>query len=66
MGSTISGEVSIGPGTVINPMAKILAISGPIVIGENNLIEENAVIINELAPNMYLLYASTHFIFYII
>lgn len=49
MGSTISGEVSIGPGTVINPMAKILAISGPIVIGENNLIEENAVIINELA-----------------
>ena len=48
MGSTITGEVTIGSGTVINPKAKILALSGPIVIGENNLIEENVTIINEL------------------
>jgi len=32
---------------VIHPCAKILAETGPIVIGENNLIEENATIINK-------------------
>lgn len=32
---------------MIHPCAKILAETGPIVIGENNLIEENVTIINK-------------------
>lgn len=36
-----------GSHTVIHPCAKILAETGPIVIGENNLIEENVTIINK-------------------
>ena len=36
----------IGARTVIHPKAKIVAEAGPIIIGENNLIEEQAQIIN--------------------
>jgi len=44
-------HTTIGSHTVIHPCAKILAETGPIVIGENNLIEENATIINKyVAP----------------
>ena len=35
-----------GPRTVIHPKARIIAEAGPIVIGEGNLIEEQALIIN--------------------
>jgi carbonic anhydrase/acetyltransferase-like protein (isoleucine patch superfamily) len=45
----LQGEITIGAGTVIHPKAQILAEAGPIVIGENNLVEENAVIANRLA-----------------
>ncbi|XP_062511930.1 dynactin subunit 6-like [Corticium candelabrum] len=46
----IKGDVMIGTGTVVHPKAKIIAEAGPIVIGENNLIEEQVVIINKLCP----------------
>ena len=36
----------LGSRTVIHPTAKIIAEAGPIIIGENNLIEEQARIIN--------------------
>ncbi|XP_068081424.1 dynactin subunit 6 isoform X2 [Anabrus simplex] len=36
--------------TIIHPRAAIVAEAGPIIIGENNLIEEQAVIINRLPP----------------
>jgi dynactin-6 len=42
----IMGNVTIGTGTVVHPKAKIIAEAGPIIIGENNLIEEQVVIIN--------------------
>ena len=35
-----------GTGNIIHPRAQVIAESGPIEFGENNLIEENAVIIN--------------------
>lgn len=35
-----------GPRTVIHPKAKIIAEAGPIIIGENNLIEEQCIIAN--------------------
>ncbi|XP_041315251.1 dynactin subunit 6 [Pyrgilauda ruficollis] len=44
--SEIRGDVTIGPRTVIHPKARIIAEAGPIVIGEGNLIEEQALIIN--------------------
>uniref|UniRef100_A0A671DU56 Dynactin subunit 6 n=1 Tax=Rhinolophus ferrumequinum TaxID=59479 RepID=A0A671DU56_RHIFE len=45
--SEIRGDVTIGPRTVIHPKARIIVEAGPIVIGEGNLIEEQALIINE-------------------
>jgi len=42
----IAGNVTIGVRTVVHPKAKIIAESGPIIIGDGNLIEEQAVIIN--------------------
>lgn len=42
-----------GPRTVIHPKARIIADAGPIIIGEGNLIEEQALIINRYS--FYLL-----------
>ena len=36
----------LGAGTIVHPRAEILAESGPIVFGENCLIDETAKIIN--------------------
>ncbi|XP_023108200.1 dynactin subunit 6 isoform X2 [Prionailurus bengalensis] len=43
---------SQGPRTVIHPKARIIAEAGPIVIGEGNLIEEQALIINAHPDNI--------------
>ncbi|XP_035403138.1 dynactin subunit 6 isoform X1 [Cygnus atratus] len=50
--SEIRGDVTIGPRTVIHPKARIIAEAGPIVIGEGNLIEEQALIINGYPENI--------------
>jgi NDP-sugar pyrophosphorylase family protein len=42
----LKGEVTVGSGTVLHPSAKILALNGPIVIGEGNIIEEKVEIRN--------------------
>lgn len=42
----LKGDISIGAKTVIHPKARIVAESGPIIIGENNLIEEQCQIMN--------------------
>ncbi|XP_054710001.1 dynactin subunit 6-like [Uloborus diversus] len=42
----LRGEISIGSRTVIHPKARIVAEAGPIIIGENNLIEEQVQILN--------------------
>ncbi|KAL5480738.1 hypothetical protein ACEPAI_9678 [Sanghuangporus weigelae] len=42
----LKGDITIGAGTVVHPKASIFAIAGPIIIGSNNIIEENAVIVN--------------------
>ena len=41
-----------GTKTVIHPTARILAEGGPIIIGSNNLVMENTVIINKLVLSM--------------
>eukprot|EP01116_Phalansterium_solitarium_P013466 TRINITY_DN30830_c0_g1_i1.p1 TRINITY_DN30830_c0_g1~~TRINITY_DN30830_c0_g1_i1.p1 ORF type:complete len:182 (+),score=46.67 TRINITY_DN30830_c0_g1_i1:105-650(+) len=43
----VSGEVIIGEGTVVHPKAKISAVSGPVRIGKNNIIEELVLIENK-------------------
>uniref|UniRef100_A0A8C6TXW1 Dynactin subunit 6 n=1 Tax=Neogobius melanostomus TaxID=47308 RepID=A0A8C6TXW1_9GOBI len=50
--SDIKGDVTIGARTVVHPKARIIAESGPIVIGEGNLIEEQALIINSFPENI--------------
>ncbi|KAJ8000545.1 hypothetical protein DPEC_G00181220 [Dallia pectoralis] len=50
--SEIKGDVTIGARTVVHPKACIIAEAGPIVIGEGNLIEEQAVIINSFPENI--------------
>ncbi|KAG9346905.1 hypothetical protein JZ751_005832 [Albula glossodonta] len=50
--SEIRGDVTIGPRTVVHPKARIIAEAGPIVIGEGNLIEEQALIINSHPENI--------------
>jgi dynactin-6 len=42
----VEGEysVTIGPGTVVQPRCRILALGGPVVIGGNNILEERVVI----------------------
>ncbi|GAA5878797.1 hypothetical protein JCM16303_007186 [Sporobolomyces ruberrimus] len=46
--SDLRGEITIGSGSVLQPRCTILALSGPIIIGSNNIIEENVVIVNRL------------------
>lgn len=43
--SKLKGVITIGSMTVVHPKASIIAEAGPIVIGENNIIEEQATII---------------------
>ncbi|XP_059360538.1 dynactin subunit 6 [Carassius carassius] len=50
--SDIRGDVTIGARTVVHPKARIIADAGPIVIGEGNLIEEQALIINSYPENI--------------
>lgn len=45
--TTLTGDILIGPKTVIHPTAKILAKKGKIIIGDSNLIEEYVTIIND-------------------
>uniref|UniRef100_A0A0K0DA73 Dynactin subunit 6 n=1 Tax=Angiostrongylus cantonensis TaxID=6313 RepID=A0A0K0DA73_ANGCA len=46
--ATLEGNVRIGPGTVVHPFAVIKATNAPIIIGENNIIEERSLIENIL------------------
>ncbi|KAE8631089.1 hypothetical protein XENTR_v10001074 [Xenopus tropicalis] len=50
--SEIKGDVTIGPRTVVHPKARIYAEAGPIIIGEGNLIEEQAFIRNSFPENI--------------
>ena len=45
--AVLVGDISIGSGTVVHPFARIIAKTGPVVIGDNNIIEEMAEIVND-------------------
>lgn len=42
----LRGEITLASGTVVHPKCSILAIDGPIEIGQNCIVEETAVIVN--------------------
>ncbi|KPV75378.1 uncharacterized protein RHOBADRAFT_48422 [Rhodotorula graminis WP1] len=48
----LRGDITIGSGTVLHPRCTILAVGGPIILGSNNIVEENAVIVNRLKQPM--------------
>jgi len=48
----LRGDITIGSGTIVHPKATIFAITGPIVIGTGNIIEEGAIIINRKKETM--------------
>ncbi|GAA5840644.1 hypothetical protein JCM5353_000259 [Sporobolomyces roseus] len=50
----LRGEITIGSGTVLQPRCTILAMSGPIILGSNNIVEENVVIVNRLKQPMVI------------
>ncbi|KAG5670911.1 hypothetical protein PVAND_001140 [Polypedilum vanderplanki] len=58
--STIKGDVTICSGSVIHPSAQIIAESGPIIIGENCIIEEYAKIIHRIPPDHKLAQEKNH------
>ena len=45
--AVLEGEVSTGFRTIVHPLARIIARGGPIVIGDNNIIEEKVEIVND-------------------
>ena len=47
------GDITIGSMTVIHPKASIIAEAGPIIIGECNIVEEQARIINRLEVDTF-------------
>lgn len=53
--SNIKGDVTISSGSVVHPSAQIIAESGPIIVGENCIIEEYAKIIHRI-PSGHKLY----------
>ena len=60
--STLVGDVSIGPNTILHPFVRIIARSGPIVIGEHNIIEENVEIINDAEEDSVMIIGSNNHI----
>ncbi|SCZ99517.1 BZ3500_MvSof-1268-A1-R1_Chr3-1g06056 [Microbotryum saponariae] len=50
----LRGHVTIGAGCVIHPRATIFALSGPIHLGDNNIVEEMVVIINRSKTPMII------------
>ncbi|KWU46129.1 trimeric LpxA-like protein [Rhodotorula sp. JG-1b] len=40
----LRGDITLG--TILQPRCTILAVSGPIIFGENNIVEENVIIVN--------------------
>jgi len=52
--AVIIGNVQIGERSVIHPKAQIIAEKGPIVIGNDNLIEEGVIIKNSNEETLYV------------
>ncbi|GAA5825197.1 hypothetical protein JCM10212_004423 [Sporobolomyces blumeae] len=50
----LRGDVTLGSGTILQPRCTILAMSGPIILGSNNIVEENVVIVNRLKQPMVI------------
>lgn len=47
----LSGDIRVGAGCVIHPKALLLAEGGPILLGRDNIVEEQSIIINRPSPS---------------
>ncbi|TIC16264.1 hypothetical protein E3Q15_01153 [Wallemia mellicola] len=50
----LRGNITISDGTVVHPKCTILAVPGPIIIGENCIVEESAIIVNRRKEPMLI------------
>jgi dynactin-6 len=50
----LRGDIEIGTGSVLHPRCTILAMMGPILLGCNCIVEENAVIVNRTKQKMVI------------
>ncbi|KAL1139228.1 hypothetical protein AAG570_006214 [Ranatra chinensis] len=58
--SKLRGTITIGTKTVVHPKATILAESGPIIIGDNNIFEEQSLIRHSLDQTKALMIGSNN------
>ncbi|GAA5843616.1 hypothetical protein JCM11251_007132 [Rhodosporidiobolus azoricus] len=42
----LRGDITLGSGTILQPRCTVIAASGPIIFGSNNIVEELAIIVN--------------------
>ncbi|GAA5908304.1 hypothetical protein JCM6882_006796 [Rhodosporidiobolus microsporus] len=42
----LRGDITLGSGTILQPRCTVIAASGPIIFGSNNVVEELAIIVN--------------------
>ncbi|BGP15886.1 hypothetical protein JCM10213v2_003878 [Rhodosporidiobolus nylandii] len=42
----LRGDITLGSGTVLQPKCTVIAAAGPIIFGSNNIVEEQAIIVN--------------------
>jgi len=50
----VRGDVTIGPLCILHPKCTVIALSGPIVFGQGNIVEETAVIVNRRTEPMII------------
>ena len=60
--ATVVGDISIGSGTVVHPLARIIAKTGPIIIGDTNIIEEMVEIVNDGPDEAVMIIGSSNMI----
>lgn len=56
--STFRGDITISSGCVVHPSVTILAVSGPVIVGENCLLEEYTTIIHDVGGGANLVGSS--------
>jgi len=49
--ATLVGDITVGEGSVVHPKVTIIAEAGPIIIGKNNIFEEQVIIKNTYSEN---------------
>ena len=54
------GDITIGARTVVHPGARIVATSGPVIIGEDNIVEEGVEIVNDAGEEAVMIIGNSN------